>query len=149
MTETTDILEKNHYELTFLLNSENAGRIVQILQEEGASIVKDNPLQKVSLAYPIKKSGQSFLGNIVFYSARDAVRRITARLKLEATVLRFLISRAIMVESKAGAGNAKKYRETFGGTARKEIGSSRGRNFFEETLTNEALQQTIEKILKE
>jgi ribosomal protein S6 len=87
MEETT-----KPYEISFLLRSENdAAILVKKLSDLGAEISKEGPIERVNLAYPIKKETSAFFGYVNFNAKPEIVKGINDSLGLEPKVMRFLI----------------------------------------------------------
>jgi ribosomal protein S6 len=140
----TEIAEKTCYELTLLGSSEDYSAVENILKEEGFEVVQVNAGQKIKLAYPIKKQSQAFLAILKFCGSRE-VQRISSRLKIDPTVLRFEIQRARVDNVKT---IKVKEKENVPSRSFRKLPATKPPKF-SESLTNEDLQQTIEKILSE
>ncbi len=135
---------KNSYEITFLTKEESAGPVLKILEANSALVEDEKPIQKVQLEYKIKGFDQAYIGIIKFSSLPEAVSKITDSANLDGDILRFIVTRPIR----------KSEKERVPGAAYKSDGEGRSmpdkkkRDDDFLTLTNAALQEKIEEILK-
>ena len=134
------LLQGNLYELTFVHPSEDASDIKRVLAKHHVSVVAEKQMHKIRLAYPIKKQSYAFLGSIRF-SLEDgqAVDQLSKDVSLECEALRHFMQRIV----------------ARGGAERQEVQAKR--TMFQKprktttespVLTNEALQEKIEEIMK-
>lgn len=137
--------EKNNYEVTFWAKEEDASPVTAVLQKNGCDVVEEKPLQKMQLAYPLKKEKYAFLGTIVFTASGEAIRPVMDALNLENAVLRYYVGntdkRRVMpgAEGKPLSGlSSLKERSNYANSFKKRE---------EEVLTNESLEKKIEEIL--
>lgn len=79
------------YEIAFVLRMEDASVISQALRNYGFEILKESPVAKIRLAYPIKKETQAYFSFVNFGGNPSGLDDLTKALKLEAGILRFLI----------------------------------------------------------
>ena len=124
------------YELSFLLNSAEALNLVsEILKRHGSQMIYEGPANQTRLAYPIKKQNSAFFGFSQFSVAPEEVKKIKAELELSPSVLRFLI-----ITPPVKAMNRERRREQWIPEVKPKQPAS--------ALSNEALEQKIEEILK-
>lgn len=120
---------KKDYEIAFVLISQEAAKeVVDILSQHQAEVFYQSPLVDLKLAYPIKKHVSAQFGFFQFRAGADVIEKIKNVLALNPNVLRSLI---ITPPGKL-VSNAQPRQE------RKPA----------PILSNEALEQTIEEILK-
>ncbi len=80
------------YEISFLLRSEeDAAVIVKKLSDMGAEISNEGPVNRVSLAYPIKRETSAYFSYIHFSAKSEIIKSVSDSLNLEPKVVRFLI----------------------------------------------------------
>lgn len=87
------------YEISFFINpdvkeeevSAYAQKIKDFISELGGDISKEQPIQKKKLAYPIKKARQGYFGSMLFNFGADNLKALDKKLKLEESLLRYLI----------------------------------------------------------
>ncbi len=142
MDETVTILEQQtRYEIIALLKSEDAAKVSAALQKRGAVILTERPLQKVKLAYPIRKEAFCFVGGFEFTVAPAALVGLSESLVLEPDILRVLVHHA-------AARDERRSREDR--TPRRPAPVSRMPRKPGDVpmLTNEALEKKIEEILQ-
>jgi|SRR3989344_1295395 len=131
------------YEITFLLTEEDLSPIKKIFEKNGIIITDEKALQKIQLSYPIKKQSQCYMGCLKFKAEPGVLPTVLSDLKLEKNVLRHLVHDVIIkdeerqIDVRMGVEKKKIKRPV------KEIQKS-----YETVLTNEALQEKIEEILK-
>ncbi len=88
MTES----ENKTYEISFLLQGEEDFSVVtRKLSAYKAELLGEVALNKIKLAYPIKKFEEAYFGYLQFKLVPEDVVRLGEALKLEPKVLRFLI----------------------------------------------------------
>jgi len=88
------------YELTYLLSPDLSELEIQafskkintLLQEEGTEILKEAPITKIRLGYPIKKQRQTYLGVLSFNLTPERLEDLLKKIKSESSILRFFIS---------------------------------------------------------
>ncbi len=145
-----ETLLKNNYEIAFWVKEENDSPVKKLLAKHGGEIVKEKPIQKMRLAYPIKKENFAFFGNAIFSMAPGAVSDFKNELNLTAEILRYFFRKA---QRRRASEEAQRESGPNQGPVRE-----RGRSFFgfrsetkktaDQVLTNEALEKKIEEILK-
>lgn len=80
------------YEISFLLRSEeDAAVLVKKLSDLGAEISSEGPIERINLAYPIKRETAAYFGYVNFNAKPEVVKGINDSLGLEPKVMRFLI----------------------------------------------------------
>lgn len=133
-----------NYELTFLVKEENSSFLKEELAKIGANLLNERQLQKIKLAYPIKKEAYGFLGAVVFTLSPAAVAGLEAALKLRPQILRYSLSHAIMNADKTvpEVGAYNKIREE----RKRPIFVREPVKNFEPVLTNEALEKKIDEL---
>lgn len=123
------------YELAFLLTGAEAFiNVAQIVRKYGAEIVYESPINQIKLAYPIKKQTSAFFGFCNFRGPRAAIKKISGDLALNSALVRFLVITPPMKPT---------HRET-----RPERPHEPGTEKPAPVLSNEALEQKLEEILK-
>jgi ribosomal protein S6 len=138
------------YELAYVLRvGESDSALKAVLQKNGATIVKEQPVAQIQLAYPIKKqevAGFGFLHLTV--SDSKAVQAISDALQLTDSVLRFIVVK-VPSTAKAKKSVARRERVEAGINvpADKKAGASASTARID-TLSNESLSKTLEDILK-
>lgn len=138
-TENQEI-EKRKYEIAIVLKTENSSVISQSLTNRGFSVLTENPLEKVQLAYPIKKENYAFFSFAHFEGDPAAIKDLKNDLKLNPEVLRYLIITPPFIKKPAWRKSAP--------TRLQEETMSVPPSAEEPILTNEALEKKIEEILK-
>jgi ribosomal protein S6 len=133
MTKNQEI-EKKPYEITFVLKTEEPSIILQSLANKGFTILAENPLTKIRLAYPIKKESFAYFGYIHFEGEPKAIKDLRLVLKLNPKILRYLIITHPFVQKAV-----KKYEP-----AKSEEKLS---VLPESVLTNEALEKKIKELV--
>ena len=135
-TENQEV-EKRKYELAFILKVEDASVISQSLANREFTILNENPLEKVRLAYPIKKEDYAYFGYFHFEGELAALKNLRADLKLKPEVLRYLIISPPFIKKPAWRKAAPvKLPEEIKFTPPAESG-----------LTNEALEKKIKELV--
>ena len=85
---------KDSYEVAFWTKDENDGSLKKVISKHKGEIIKEKPIQKMRLAYPIKKESFAFFSNIIFSMAPDKVIGFKTDVNLEEGVLRYFFRRA-------------------------------------------------------
>ncbi len=88
----------SHYELTYLIPATSEENKIQNTQEKinsliskAGQILKVEKLKRISLAYPIKKTQEAFLGTVEFTAPSQKVEDLKKKLEKEIDILRFLL----------------------------------------------------------
>jgi ribosomal protein S6 len=131
--------DKREYEISFLLAAENESEIFDILNKYRAEIIHRSPISSIKLAYPIKKQNSAFFGFCQFNAVPEEVEKISAALKLKASILRFLMIKNPVVQNLSSQTVFKKPIEL----SKLEIEGPSSK-----TLSNELLEKKLEEILK-
>jgi len=134
--------EKKEYELSFLLkNEEGINALQSVLSRFGCEVTSQSEIKRTVLAYPIKKETSALFGFVYFMAIPTSIREFTHELRLESSVLRFLVVN-------------EPIKRAFGSLA--ENGPSYGADKNEKPLseekpshavTNEDLEKKLEEIL--
>ncbi len=141
MSNEEIILKK--YEISFLIRSESDDSAVkEIIEKNGGRNVETIPAVKTRLAYPIKKENYAFFGVTYFDSSPEAIEAIDGDLRLRSNVLRFLIITPPVVRK----AEAEKKPFPKGKTAVPSPAAAPAA--MAGSLSNEALEKTLEEILK-
>jgi len=146
MNKQQEVLE-NNYEFTFVSLVEMSPKIRQIIEKNNGNVVFEKELQKVRLAYPIKKQQYGFLGVVEFKTKPDSIEAIAKDIKLENNIIRSMIC---SLRSKKPSLNKYKGKNQTDKNNRERVGTSAraAKKTIDAGLTNEALEKKIEEILK-
>lgn len=143
-TENPEI-KKRKYELAFVIKSEDVSVIAKLLASGGFTVLTENPLEKIQLAYPIKKENYAYFGYCHFEGEPAAIKNLRTGLKLNSEVLRYLMITPPFIKKpvwrKSEPTNSQEEAK-FNPPANRQSPST------EPALTNEALEKKIEEILK-
>ncbi len=134
-------VKKEKYELAFWTKDENDALVKKVLAKHRAEIVKERPVQKMRLAFPIRKENYAFLGTVIFSADVSAAKDISADLNLETGVLRYFLRKAKKPSTDNRTENPEAPRE------RRPFFRLRSEAKTDQVLTNEALEKKIEEIL--
>lgn len=135
---------KREYELAFVLKAEDISPVAKALKGAGFSIVKEGPLNKVRLAYPIKKENQGFFASYLIEGESPRVADLTKELELNKEVLRFLILTPVKLKETV----ARKATVKEGAISDKSAEPEKPSYDSGKMLSNEALEKKLEEILK-
>lgn len=127
-------MEENikEYEIAFLLASPEAEKeVAKVLQDNKAEVFHQKPASEISLTYPIKERVSANFGFCHFRVSRENIGKIKETLRLNPGILRFLITTP-PIEA----------------TVPQPIQSRAVRKQPEPVLSNEALEEKLEEILK-
>lgn len=125
------------YELSYLISdAAEAERISEVLTAHGSDISVKGQAVNVRLAYPIKKQLSAWFGFVYFRALPEVAEKISEALKVQPSVLRFLLTASP--------------KETLSYEARKpRVPEPKPEAaVIQPALTNEALEQKLEEILK-
>lgn len=130
--------ENRKYEIAFLLKTDKPAAISQLLVRAGFAILGETVLNlnKIQLAYPIKKENFAYFGCFCFEGRPAAIKEIRSEMKLNPDILRYLLVTPPLNRRRM----AQKMMDE-----RMSAAKSLSR---EPLLTNEALEKKIEEILK-
>ncbi|MEK7192388.1 MAG: 30S ribosomal protein S6 [Patescibacteria group bacterium] len=140
-------MDKKDYELSYLLISPEAeAEVLKLLAQTGAEVVSKKEPAVLQLSYLIKKQQSAHFGYVQFKGVPSELKSLRESLRLNAAVLRFLlvsytpIKRERMpIQDLSAAAPKPTQNEP---APRPIIPQSEG------PLTNEALEKTLEQILK-
>ena len=135
--------EKKEYELAFILKTEDVNLIAKALKINDFSIVKESSLNKVRLAYPIKKENQGFFASYMISGESAKIKDLTKELELNKEVLRFLILTPVKSRVVRAKKTAMEDRTPDKTTETEKSSYNSGK-----MLSNEALEKKLEEILK-
>ncbi|MEY4731178.1 MAG: hypothetical protein RL681_124 [Candidatus Parcubacteria bacterium] len=137
--------EPRIYEIGFLaVDEEGARAVLEALKRRGAEIVLEGPVERITLAYPIKHQPSAYFGYMHFRVAPDAIRAIQDDTQGHASVLRVLIVTPPLLKPKPRWEGSKIHPRTSAGAAPQTQEAPKGPL----PLSNEALEKQIEEILK-
>jgi len=150
-TENQEI-KKRKYEFAFILKTEDVSVVTKLLANGGFAVLTENPLEKIQLAYPIKKEDYAFFGYCHFEGDPAVIKNLRTDLKLNPGVLRYLLITPPFIKKPAWrkSESAELPEETkFNLPADRQARlADRQSSPAESILTNEALEKKIEEILK-
>ncbi|MCL5017340.1 MAG: 30S ribosomal protein S6 [Patescibacteria group bacterium] len=128
---------KKSYEISFLLKDPASDKsILDLLAKHNASEIKQSSVNPIKLAYPIKKHVSAYFGYINFVADPADIKEMSDSLRLNGEVIRFLVVTAAAVDNKKSEERTEQRK-----AVRAESSSSKA-------LTNEALEEKLEEILK-
>ncbi len=140
MVNTND---KKEYEISFVVKQKDGESAVDmLLKQYGAEVVFRSPVTETRLAYPIKKFHQAYFGYMHFIGAADAVEKIVHDANLNPAILRILV-----VTPPVGKGAQSARKERTDRPAKKSVETA-APAVVGGMLTNEALEEKLEEILK-
>lgn len=135
-------LDKKDYEIGFVAKDEvGVQKISEVLKRFGVDIVFVGPVEKIVLAYKIKKESQGFFGFIHFSVEPQKIKEIDHELKVDSSVLRVLIIHPPFVKQKK-EGRGRMAHSPKPAEAPFEFKPASGH------LSNEALEKKLEEILQ-
>ncbi len=138
MEDQTNNEHHKVYELAVLLNLPEAdSEIVAYVTKMGGQEIQKNPAHQINLAYPIKKHQSAYFLVCRFLADPEIIKRMSDDLLLHPKVIRFLIVSPPPVTFVERVPRAPRSGEV------KPVTSSHPA-----TLTNEALEEKLEEILK-
>ncbi|MAF79700.1 hypothetical protein CL629_01325 [bacterium] len=139
------------YEITYLVKDEkDASFMRSVLLKHEAVIVREDPIYKVQLEYPIESEKYAFLGIFVFEILQDNISKLSSDLRLDKKVLRYLITKPIsrreerLIGGGVSEGPPPSLEKDVSPAPVKESPASTS----SESLSNEALEKKIEEILE-
>ena len=129
------------YEIAFLVkNPEEEKAVLDLLGQYKGRVLQKSALKETYLSYPIKKHTTAYLGYIQFELAPLEVEKLSQSLKLNPAILRYLAVTLPAIK-KVSERTEKKPAED--AKSAKPAAVSAG-----PILTNEALEEKLEEILK-
>ncbi len=139
MSNTTD---KKEYEISFVVKQKDGEAAMDaLLKQHGAEVSFHSPVTETRLAYPIKKFHQAYFGYMHFIAAADAVEKLVHDANLNPAILRVLV-----VTPPVGKGAQAAVRKER--TERPAKKTEPAAPVVGGMLTNEALEEKLEEILK-
>ncbi|MEK7542770.1 MAG: 30S ribosomal protein S6 [Patescibacteria group bacterium] len=137
--------KKNLYEITFhTLTEEGAGKVRLVIEKSGGNVVHEKPVQKIRLAYKVKKQLFGFTSVTGFEMEPAKIHGFSNELALAGCVLRSMIH--IVSPKKERTKEVKK--SSVETTQPIQESGTKLRSFTTQTLSNEALEKKIEEILQ-
>lgn len=132
--------DNKEYEIAFWLKDESdLTKIKALIDDLGMEITHTSEIKRTHFSYPIKKEIEGYFGFIHFKGNPDNVASLNHELKVEANVLRFLISKNPIKKSEI--------REM-----RRQVPETKAPEKVEQKpsdlVTNEELEKKLEEILK-
>ncbi len=128
------------YEVAFLVKSPEEEKVVaDLINQHKGNILQKSQIKETKLAYPIKKHSSAYFGYMHFELLPADLERLSNSLKLNPAVLRYLTVLAPAVKKPSERKSAEKENKEVPAPA---VTASRS------ILTNEALEEKLEEILK-
>jgi len=145
--DTEDEKITKNYELGFLTDDESGlSHIEKTLTGFGATILFRGPINKIELSYKMEKRSSAFFGFVHFSSDPSVIPSLEATLNLDKSVLRFLIMFPIIESKPAYVGKRRTERDV---SQPVRPAPEREKEADKQPiLSNEALEKTLEEILK-
>ena len=132
-------MEKREYEIGFMLkNAEALADIEKVLSGEQAETVSKNQPREIRLAYSINGHATAFFGFMIFRALPESVARMKKALHLKENILRFIIVKPVF----------KKLNRVVMPQTEKLAEGAAADIQLPRVLTNEALEEKLEEILK-
>lgn len=75
-------------------------KIKSLIEKQGGSIIKTEPLIRQMLAYEIKKLNEAFLAGLIFNLKPEKLKELEKELSLEKNILRYLMFKKKLVKIK-------------------------------------------------
>jgi small subunit ribosomal protein S6 len=132
--------DKKEYEIAFWLKDESdLTKIKDLMGNLGIEITHTSEIKRTYFSYPIKKEIEGYFGFVHFKGGSENIASLSHELKVEGSVLRFLISKNPIKKSEV--------REV-----RRQIPETKTVEKVEQKpsdlVTNEELEKKLEEILK-
>lgn len=123
------------YEIAFLVkNPEEEKTVIDLINQYKGKVIQKSPLKELKLAYPIKKHITAYFGCVQFELLPADIEKVSQSLKLNSQILRYLaITPPIMKQEKRIMGVKEHIKPPA---------------VSQPVLTNEALEEKLEEILK-
>ena len=135
---------KKSYEISFLLRDEGGiSVLVKHLSRFEAEITDEGEVKEIKLSYPINKLQSAYSGCIHFDMLPASVAELTATLKLESVIIRFLVVTPPFAKSRSQRGAATPLgpeRQSASAKVKPAIEP-------EAEISNDALEAKLEEIL--
>ena len=91
---STEDEEKKFYEIGFVFDAEdNRAEVIKLIKDLGGEILKEGEVFKIRLAYLIKKQSSGFFSFLQFFLKPENLTSLKKTLKLNPSILRFLVVR--------------------------------------------------------
>lgn len=136
--------DKKEYELGYMAKDESApADILGAVRAAGGEVTLEGPVNRVRLAYEIKKENEAFFGFVQFAMKPDAVKGLSDALSLKPDVLRFLLVTPPPMKDRRRSGDDAKP-----ASAAPQDRAVRSEVKAAGPLSNEDLEKTIEEILQ-
>lgn len=137
--------EKKDYEVSFVIkNQGDENSVADLLSQLEASVIYKSPVAEVYLSYPIKDNKHGYFGYFHFSAFPEAVDKMSAAFNLNHSILRFLIVAPPVGIAEKFHGQRPESRVS-SRVKSAEVVSSAPKSGM---LTNEALEEKLEEILK-
>lgn len=144
-------MDKEHkkYEIGFLAKNEKGGEVIsKALISHKCEIIESGDLNRIKLAYPIKKESTGYFSYYYFLSEPSIIDKIKREFNLSSDILRFIIITPPAEKQQVSAIKTETRRKSvvskdieFKTEIKKPSSASM-------ILTNEALEKKLEEILK-
>lgn len=125
------------YEMTVFQKTEDLAPIKKIFTKHKAVILNEKPIQKIKLAYQIKKQQFCFMCVLEFQADPSSLDVLSKELRHEEDMLRFVMHHAVSRKDAHSVSQRPSPQKRIGMHLRK---------IAETVLTNEALEKKIEEI---
>lgn len=134
---------KKDYEISFLCKEEGGpDELRKFIIRSGGEVLLEGPVERIALAYKIKKEAAAYFGYFHFSMEPAAVKAMESDLNTSAFVLRYLIITPPFVKPKPrGTGRPKAQGAPVQAAEKKPVEGL--------PLSNEALEKKIEEILQQ
>ncbi len=140
MEQKTD---KKEYEIAFLLKNHGTETVVEnLLKQHGAEVILRGAVTETRLGYPIKKLNQAYFGYMHFSALPEQVEKIMHDANLNQAILRVLVTTPPVGKGSASLRDGRSER---GAKKTAELPAAPA---VAGMLTNEALEEKLEEILK-
>ncbi|MEK7635561.1 MAG: 30S ribosomal protein S6 [Patescibacteria group bacterium] len=141
--------EFKKYEIGFVAKDEKSGDdINKLLVIHKCEIMESGALDRIKLAYPIKKENVGYFGYFHFLIEPLAIEKIKSELNLNPNILRFIIITPPAERRPVSAIKTEIRRKTFVSKDIEPKVEIRKPSAPSMVLTNEALEKKLEEILK-
>ncbi len=142
----TNKTEKKEYEIAFFVKNKGGESAIEtLLKQHESDVVFRGPVVETHLAYPIRKIHQGQFGYMHFAAMPDQIEKIVHEANLNQEILRVLVTTPPV--GKGTASNRKNRKERTGRAAKKPADAV-SPAIIGGILTNEALEEKLEEILK-
>lgn len=132
--------EKKQYEMSFILREEEGAKTVaKFVADLGGEIETESPIQKIALAYPIKKETIGFFGFFHFALEPKEVVALEHEMETSQAVLRHLLITPPFKKAEPRVRPEAPLKSPKPAAVKAEMKT--------ESLTNEDLEKKIEEIL--